>query len=117
MYYYYIDMYHEYLELQKMRDDYWPNIEMIDRTNRNLRIKSIAHSKYCEDGKSNVVGNDDTLKAKFNLRRMIHPDIYECIMPINEYDMEYSILTKYHAIKRRYERKCLNLRLYIPVCK
>jgi len=45
MYYYYVDMYHEYLELQKMRDDYWPNLEMIDRTNWTLRIKSIAHSK------------------------------------------------------------------------
>jgi hypothetical protein len=100
-----------------MKDDYWPNIEMIDRTNRNLRIKSIANSKIYEDGKLNVLANDETIRAKFHLRRMIHPDIYECIMPINEYDMEYSILTKYHAIKRRYEKKCLNLRLYIPVCK
>ena len=33
-----------------MRDDYWPNIEMIDRTNKMLRIKSVANSKNNEDG-------------------------------------------------------------------
>ena len=34
-----------------MKDDYWPNIEMIDKTNKMLRIKSVANSKNKEDGK------------------------------------------------------------------
>jgi hypothetical protein len=112
-------MYHEYLELQKLKDDYWPNIEMIDRTNKMLRIKSVANTniKNKEDGTLKVTGNDDTLKSKFFLRQMIHPDLYDCIMPINEYDVDYSILSKHYSIKRRREKKILNLRLYIPVCK
>lgn len=117
MYYYYIDMYHEYLELQKMKDDYWPNLEMIDRTNKMLRIKSVANSKHLDEGKMNVIGNDDTLKSKFFLRDLAHPDLYDCIMPINNYDVDYSILVNHYAIKRRYEKKVLNLRLYIPVSK
>lgn len=90
---------------------------MIDRTNKMLRIKSIANAKNKEDGKLAVIGNDETLKAKFFLRKLTHPDLYDCIPPINEYDVEYSILSKYYAIKRRRERKVLNLRMYIPVSK
>lgn len=90
---------------------------MIDRTNRMLRIKSVANAKNCEDGKMNVIANDDTLKSKFFLRRLQHPDLYECIMPINDYDIDYSILSAYHAIRRRREKKILNLRIYIPVSK
>jgi len=117
MYYYYLDLYHEYLELQTMRDDYWPNIEQIDRCNRMLRIKSVANSNRKEDGRQNVVGKDDNLKAKFNLMALPNFDLYDCVRPINEYDMDYSILSAYHAIKRRREKKVLNLRVYIPVSK
>lgn len=117
MYYYYIDLYHEYLELQAMRDDYWPNIEQIDRCNRMLRIKSVANSNRKEDGRQNVVGKDDTLKSRFNLMALPNFDLYDCVRPINEYDMDYSILSAYHAIKRRREKKVLNLRVYIPVSK
>ena len=38
-------------------------------------------------------------------------------MPINEYDVDFSILSKHHSIRRRREKKILNLRLYIPVSK
>lgn len=118
MHLYYLDMYHEYLELQKMKDDYWPNIEMIDKTNRMLKIKSISHvSKVVEDGKRNVVANDDTVKNRFSLRHYLHYDLQDCLMPINEYDMDYSILSKHYAMKRRREKKVLNLRIYIPVSK
>ncbi len=90
---------------------------MIDKTNRMLRIKSVANSKNVEDGKLNVIGKDDTLKKRFCLRRLYNCDLYDCIMPINEYDMDYSILSAHHAIKRRREKKILNLRIYIPVSK
>ena len=117
MYYYYIDMYHEYLELQKMKDDYWPNLEMIDRTNKMLRVKSVANTKNLEDGKFHYGGNDDNFKNKFHLRRLENPDLYDCIKPINEYDVDYSILSNHWNIRKRADRKILNLRLFIPVCK
>jgi hypothetical protein len=100
-----------------MRDDYWPSLDMIDRTNRMLRIKSVANSKTMEDGKLNFAGNDDNFKNKFHLRPLMHPDLYDCIFPINEYDVDYSILANHMNIRKRAERKILNLRLFIPVCK
>ncbi len=82
-----------------------------------LHIKTIANSKNVEDGKINVNGYDDTMKAKFHLRPLEHPDLFDCIMPINCYDMDYSLLVNHFTIKRRHENKCLNLKLYIPVSK
>lgn len=118
MHLYFLDMYHEYLEVQKMKDDYWPNIEMIDKTNKMLKIKSIANVKnIVEDGKRYVVANDDTVKNRFHLRKLHHHDLEDCLMPINEYDMEYTILSKHYALKRRREKKVLNLQVYIPLSK
>ena len=117
MYYYYVEMYHEYLELTNMRDDYWPNLEMIDRTNKMLRRKSVANCKNKEDGRQHIIANDENLKSKFFLRQLSHHDLYDCIMPINEFDLDYSILKVHHIMRRRREKKVLNLRLYIPVSK
>ena len=101
MHYYYVDMYHEFMELNQARDDYWANIENIDDTCRQLRIRSVNNAKHREDGRPKVVGWDETLKQKLKLKWLANPDLFDCMRPINEYDMEYSVLSKYHSMKKR----------------
>ena len=47
------------------------------------------------------MGWDETLKQKLKLKWLANPDLFDCMRPINEYDMEYSILSKYHSMKKR----------------
>ena len=112
MYYYFVDMHREFINLMDFREHVFPNLENIDKTIRLLQTRSNVAMRQKSEIKY------DTMKEKFKMgvQKLSNADLYDCIPAINDFDVDYSYLKLFHREKKKHSgERVLNLQLFLPV--